>query len=104
MNLITTKKTTTMFRPYFYKVPLIDKIKALKDKSAIKSEEFYDNEKAIADTDYIDMVNAFYAFWHLRQGSYPLSFLNYLSESERKKRLSFNYPSKVWTLLDKPTR
>jgi hypothetical protein len=93
-----------MFRPYFYKVPLIDKLKALKDKSAIKSEDFYDNEKAIGDKDYIEMVNSFYAFWHLRQGNYPLSYLNYISDSKRKERLYFNPSSKQWQLLDKPTR
>lgn len=52
------------------------------------------------ETEYLDCVNQFYKFWKRNIYDWPKHFLNYLSDTPLKKRLSFNPQERIWYLLD----
>lgn len=58
----------------------------------MESYQFYESE-------YVTTVNLFYKFWKQHVYDYPKHFLNYLSPSPMRDRLSFNLHDKTWYLL-----
>ncbi len=93
-----------MFKPYFYKITLADKLKALKGTEKLKSEDYYINELKIADMDYLNTVNSFWHHWSGNRTVLYLPFLEYLSNTSRKDRLVYSPVDNHWHLLYDTTR
>jgi hypothetical protein len=58
------------------------------------------NKIAILEAEYLETVNAFYAFWKSHIYDYHKHFKHYLTDGELKKRLSFNLSERKWYLIE----